>query len=354
MNSRTGPAAIAEIEVPPNPIEARLQLAAIVDSSDDAIISKDLTGIITSWNAAATRVFGYLPHEIVGKSVLTLIPSHLQSRRLRKDGQLIHISLTISPIRDTDGRIVGISKIARDITERKIAEAALFESERMAAIGRMAASIAHEVNNPLEAILNLSYLLDNHPSLDAEARSFARMLVNEVIRVSEITRQTLSFYRDNSRMGNVDIATIVEGVLDLHRPLTEQKKVRLTTRFKKSPPVWGSPGELRQVFTNLVVNALDALPRGGRIAVSVTPASAGRGVCVTIADNGPGIPESVRNRIFEPFFTTKTSTGTGLGLWISQGIVRKYGGSIRMRTATAPRSWTVFRVCLPSGAEAGA
>lgn len=372
MNSRTGPAAIAEIEVPPNPIEARLQLAAIVDSSDDAIISKDLTGIITSWNAAATRVFGYLPHEIVGKSVLTLIPPHLQSeepeilrkvtsgeriehfetRRLRKDGQLIHISLTISPIRDTDGRIVGISKIARDITERKIAEAALFESERMAAIGRMAASIAHEVNNPLEAILNLSYLLDAHPSLDDEAHGYARLLTGEVIRVSEITRRTLSFYRDTTRMAELDLASILESVLNLHRPLIEQKSVRLTTKFRSCPRIWGRPGELRQVFTNLVVNAIDALPRGGCIAVSVAPASAGNGVCATIADNGPGIPEGVRGRIFEPFFTTKTSTGTGLGLWISQGIVRKYGGSIRLRSATAPHSRTIFRVCLPTGAEA--
>src|ERR1035437_7309488 len=199
-------------------IEARLQLAAIVNSSDDAIISKDLTGIITSWNAAATGLFGYQPHEIIGKSVLMLIPpellfeepeilrkvtsgeqiEHFETRRRRKNGELVDISLTISPIRDNSGRIVGISKIARDITQRKNAEAALFESERIAAIGRMAASIAHEVNNPLEAILNISYLLSQNPSLDEEARTYTRLLLDEVIRVGEITRRTLSFYRDSS------------------------------------------------------------------------------------------------------------------------------------------------------------
>jgi PAS domain S-box-containing protein len=353
-----------------HPIEARLQLAAIIESSDDAIISKDLDGIITSWNTAATRLFGYLPDEIIGQSVLTLIPpelhseepeilrkvtsgeriDHFETRRRRKDGELLHISLTISPIRDTDGRIIGISKIARDITERKLREAALFESERMAAIGRMAASIAHEVNNPLEAILNLGYLLEHNPSLNDEARAYARLLVNEVLRVSEITRQTLSFYRDTSTIAEVDLSCILKNALNLQQPLMEQRSILSSIEFQKCAPVWASPGELRQVFTNLLLNAIEALPRGGRIRVAVTPAFHGNMVCVTIADNGPGIPENARARIFQAFFTTKVSKGTGLGLWISQAIIRKYGGSIRMRTSSAPRrtTGTVFRVCLPS------
>jgi signal transduction histidine kinase len=129
-----------------------------------------------------------------------------------------------------------------------------------------------------------------------------------------------------------------------------QRSILLSTKLQKCAPVWARPGELRQVFTNLLVNAIDALPRGGRIGVSVTRPLYGDSVCVNIADNGPGMPENVRIKIFRPFFTTKVSKGTGLGLWISQGILRKYGGSIRMRTSSAPqrRTGTVFRVCLPS------
>ncbi len=356
----------------PNPIEARLQLAAIIDSSDDAIISKDLQGIITSWNAAATRVFGYEPDEIIGQSVLMLIPpelqceepeilrkvtageriEHFETRRRRKDGSILDISLTISPIRDRSGTIVGISKIARDITERKHTEAALLESERMAAIGRMAASIAHEVNNPLEAILNLGYLLTNNPSLDREARKYAGLLVSEVLRVSEITKQTLSFYRDSSRSGEVNVAELLESILQLHRPILEQKSIHVISRYRESTCMWARPGELRQVFTNLILNAIDVLPRGGEIRINATRSSYASAVCVTIADNGPGIPVGVREKIFQPFFTTKLIKGTGLGLWISQGIIRKYGGAIRMRTSSSParRTGTAFRVCLPSRA----
>jgi PAS domain S-box-containing protein len=358
-----------DIALASDPIEARLQLAAIVESSDDAIISKNLRGIITTWNAAATRLFGYLPHEIIGKSVLTLIPEelrmeepeilrkvtsgeridHFETRRRRKNGELVHISLTISPICDATGRIVGISKIARDITERRLAEAALIESERMAAIGRLAGSIAHEVNNPLEAILNLAYLLTQHSSLDEEARGYAQLLLSEVVRVGEITRQTLSFYRDTTHPADVDMTALMDGVLKLHKPLLERRCICLDTKFSQPAFVWGRPGELRQVFINLIGNAIDALPQGGRIHVRVTCGTHGDGACVTVADNGPGIPEDLRVRIFDPFFTTKRSKGTGIGLWISQGIVHKYGGHIRLRSNTAPKSptGTMFRVCIP-------
>jgi PAS domain S-box-containing protein len=352
-----------------SPLEAKLQLAAIVESSDDAIISKDLHGFITSWNTAATRLFGYTAEEIIGKSVLLLIPPELQSEepeilgkvtsgqriehhetlRRRKNGEILNVSLTISPIRDLSGRIVGISKIARDITERKLADAALFESERLAAIGRMAASIAHEVNNPLEAILNISYLLSQNPSLDQEARDYTQMLLSEVVRVSEITKQTLSFYRETSNPVEIDMGFLLQNILKLHSPMLQQKSIRVFTHFRPAL-ICARQGELRQVFTNLIINAVDALPSGGEIKIGVTQPLYPNAVCVTIADNGTGIPDHLRHKIFHPFFTTKPTRGTGLGLWVSQGIVRKYGGSIRMRTASAPapKTGTIFRVCLPS------
>ncbi len=355
----------------PGPIEARLQLAAIVDSSDDAIISKDLTGTITSWNAAATHIFGYTAGEVIGESILLLIPpelhyeepeilrkvtagqriEHFETRRRRKDGQLVDISLTISPIRDASGTIVGISKIARDITQRKQAEAALFESERMAAVGRMAASIAHEVNNPLEAILNLGYLLSEGPSLDPDTRRYAELIVAEVLRVSEITKQTLSFYRDTTRTSLVNLADLLDDVLKLHGPVLQRHSIKVFTRYQSDACVVARPGELRQLFTNLIVNSIDALPSsGGEVHLSVSRARHASMACVTIADNGSGVPPAIRERIFEPFFTTKTGKGTGLGLWITQGIVRKYGGTIRLRSWCDPArpTGTAFRVCLPT------
>ena len=355
----------------PPPVDARLQLAAIVDSSDDAIVSKDLTGTITSWNAAATRMFGYTPEEIIGQSVLMLIPTelqyqepeilrklaagerieHFETQRCHKDGNLVDISLTISPIRDSSGNVIGISKIARDITSRKQAESALFESERMAAVGRMAASIAHEVNNPLEAILNLGYLLAEDPSLDENGRRYAKLLIGEVLRVSEITKQTLSFYRDTTRTTLVDMSSLLDGVLQLHRATFQRNSIQVYTRCHPNTCVMARSAELRQVFTNLIVNSIDAIPPGGgNIHISICSADRGAVACVTVADTGAGVPHAVRDRIFEPFFTTKTGKGTGLGLWITQSIVRKYGGSIRMRTWNDPArlTGTAFRVRLPA------
>jgi PAS domain S-box-containing protein len=356
--------------------EARRRLAAIVESSDDAIISKDLNGIITSWNASAARLFGYEPEEIIGKSVLTIIPpelheeeavilhklrageriDHYETRRMRKDGTTVEVSLTISPMKDASGRVIGSSKTARDISERKRAEAALIQSERLAAIGRMAAAIAHEVNNPLEAITNLAYLLTYHPSLDDEARGFAHMLLDEVGRASRITKQTLAFYRDSTSPAVVNMAELVDSILELHGPAMMKKNIRVQKMLcDRTATVRGFGAELRQVFANLILNAIDAVPTGGMLWVRVSfhggSADIPGEVRVAIADNGCGIPQDRRHRVFEPFFTTKADRGTGLGLWVSEGIVRKHGGRIRMHSSTWPRhSGTVFTVILPAHA----
>ncbi|HET7184294.1 MAG TPA: PAS domain S-box protein [Terriglobales bacterium] len=353
----------------PSAEEARIRLAAIVESSDDAIISKTLDGIITSWNAAATRLFGYQPEEIIGRSILTLIPAELQheepfiisklrageriehyeTRRVRKDGTIFDVSLTISPIKDSTGRVIGSSKIARDITERKHAQAALIQSEKLAAIGRMAAAIAHEVNNPLEAITNLAYLLVHQPSLDEEARRWARLLFDEVGRASRITKQSLAYYRDTDHPVPVNVTELVESVIDLHRPALMKKNIRLRTMHcDDTATVCGLASELRQVLANLFLNAMDAVSVGGALLVKVVTRPDGM-VRIAVADNGSGIRRDQRQRLFEPFFTTKAGRGTGLGLWVSDGIVRKHGGRIRVHSSTASgRSGTIFTVVLPA------
>ena len=355
-------------------VDASLRLAAIVESSEDAIIAKDLSGIITNWNTAATKIFGYEPAEIIGHSVLRLIPrelhseepmilsrlragerlEHFESRRLRKDGRLIDVSLTISPIRDTSGKVIGASKIVRDITERKRIERALVESEKLAVAGRMAATLAHEVNNPLEAIMNLAFLLEKDTSLSASGRAYAETLLEQVKRASEITRQTLSFYRGTSVAVEVYLPALFEGILSSKKAKIEAKKVAVRVECNGSSRAWGIAGELSQLFLNLVENAIDAVGLGGHIRIRAHDLNA-RAVCISISDSGGGMsPETVR-RAFEPFFTTKREKGTGLGLWVSQGIVRNHGGKIRVRTRQSTQ-WhgTTISVLLPTEEARGA
>ncbi len=351
--------------------ELRNRLAAIVESSDDAIISKDLDGIIKSWNSGAERLFGYKAEEIVGRSILTLIPPHLQSeepeilqkiagnqridhyetQRISKSGKIIDVALTISPIRDAKGKIIGASKIARDISERKRAQQALIESEKLSATGRMAATIAHEINNPLESITNLAYLLTLNPSLDETARKYANMLLAEVGRASDITRQTLAFYRDTSKPSNVNLSELLDSLIETHESRAAGRSIRLTRDFRDDAVVWGLSSELKQVFVNLLLNAIDATGAGGEIAVRTRVST--KRVRVYICDTGSGIPPEIRREIFDPFFTTKSNKGNGLGLWVSKGIVSKHQGNIRVRSSIGgPHHGTMFVVTLPRNTRA--
>jgi PAS domain S-box-containing protein len=348
--------------------EVRSRLAAIVDSSDDAIISKDLNGIVTSWNAGATHLFGYRPEEIVGKSILTIIPPELQSEepailaslrngkkidhhetvRLHKDGTRVHVSLTISPVRDSTGRIVGASKIARDIGERLRMQEAMIQSEKLAATGRMAAAIAHEINNPLEAVTNLAYLVSLDPSLSEPGRKYAGLLLEEISRVSDVAKQSLGFFRDGKKPGPFDICELLESVVTLYKPLFENKGIELSRELTGGCVVFGSAAEIRQVFANLVRNAIEAVDQGGRVQLRLRTTQSGMRR-VLVADNGRGIAPETRSRLFQPFVTSKGTGGNGLGLWVSQGIVKKHGGRIGVKTCTAPgRSGTVFEVLLPT------
>jgi two-component system, chemotaxis family, CheB/CheR fusion protein len=353
--------------------EAMARLAAIVESSDDAIIGKDTNGIIQTWNAGAERLFGYTRQAAIGRSVTLLIPpdrvdeepailerirrgehiQHYESVRRRKDGRLLDVSLTISPIIDAHGQIVGASKIARDITERKLAEAALIKSEKLAAAGRLAATLAHEINNPLQAVTNLVNLLSTAPGLDKKERGYATMAEEELNRVSNLTQQSLSFYRESVFPVAVNPETVLDNVLSLYDKRLRAKDLTVSKQYLSNGMTINSyPGEIRQVFSTLVLNAMEAVPAGGTIAIRGRKSSrwndSSEGVRIVIADSGIGIPPDNLARIFEPFFTTKNEQGTGLGLWVANGIINRLGGSIQMRSSVRPgRSGTCFSIFLP-------
>jgi signal transduction histidine kinase len=244
-------------------------------------------------------------------------------------------------------------EICRDITAQLQAEEALRKSEKMAAMGRMAGIVAHEINNPLGAITNVFYLLRSHPSLDAEAQNYARMAEEELARVTHITRQTLGFYRESAEAIPVSIPDLLDEVLEFQSSQLERNGISLCRRYDRNGVANGFPGELKQVFLNLTGNAIESMPRGGCLRVRVGASSGANGqlagVRVSITDSGAGIRPEDAKRLFEPFFSTKSTKGTGLGLWISKGILQKYDGTIRFRTVRlAGGNVTCFSVLIPT------
>ncbi|MCI0350600.1 MAG: PAS domain S-box protein [Acidobacteriales bacterium] len=356
--------------------ESATRLAAIVESAEDAIASKDLNGIVTSWNQAAERMFGYKAEEIIGKPITTIIPpelhsdeafildkirrgeriEHFETVRRTKDGRLIDVSLTISPVKNGEGEIIGAAKIARDITERKQTEEGLRRAEKLAATGQLAASIAHEINNPMQSLTNLLALMAYRSSLDEGTRELLSLAEAELARMSHISRQMLSFYRESDRPVPVSVTEVLDDVLELYAMRVKANRIKVERRYDCAEAIHAFPVEMRQLFANLVGNAIEAVGERGRILVHVFAGrewsnGGRRGLRIVIADNGHGIRAEFRNRIFEAFFTTKKEKGTGLGLWVVRGIVSKHEGLIRWRSSTKPgRSGTVFSVFLPAEA----
>jgi len=344
------------------------ELAAIVASSDDVIVSKDLNGTVTSWNDAATRVFGYSPEEMIGASILKLIPEHLHSDektiieniragrriehfetvRLAKDGRLIDVSLTISPIKDENGQVIGASKILRDVSIRKRMEQSLLQAEKIAATGRMAATIAHEVNNPLEAVMNLLYLLREKVT-DDEGRDFLATAEEELGRVSHIAKQTLGYYREHAAASLASVSDIAEHALTIYTPRCTAAGITVRRSITSSTRIVLRRGEIMQVISNLIANSIYAMSNGGTLSLSVSDATTeGDGVVLTVEDDGGGIAPEDLPKVFDAFFTTRTTVGTGIGLFVAKQFVEGHGGRIRIESNNeADRHGTTIRIFLP-------
>ncbi len=346
---------------------------ALLDSAGEGIWGVDLHGDCTFVNRAAQRMLGYSAAELVGRNMHAMVHHHHPDgtvypaadcqvydvfRRnrpftnqvdhlFRKDGSLFWAEMSAQPVLQ-DGETLGAVVTFRDITQARMAEEALRRSEKLAAVGQLASSIAHEINNPLEAVLNLVYLIRGSDSLD-DARAYAAVAETELARVSDITLQTLRFHRQQTAATLTDLDETAAAILRLYQGRLPARGIQLRRRSRETPRALLMEGEIRQVLNNLIRNAFDAMPQGGDLHIRVRPArcmkSQAAGVRISVADSGTGFDPSIKQHLFEPFHTTKDVTGTGLGLWISKGIIDKHGGRIQMRSKEG--KGTVFSIWLP-------
>ena len=358
-------------------------LAAVVQSSHDAIVSKDLDGIITSWNKGAERLFGYAADEAVGQNILLIIPpgrrdeeiaiierltrgeqvDHFETVRMRKDGSLLDVALTISPMRDAADRVVGASKLARDITERKHAEEALRQARaelahvnRVTTMGELTASLAHEVNQPIAAAVTsanscIRWLAADVPNLD-KARAAAERIVKDGTRAAEIiSRIRLLFQKGTQQLECVDVNEVIEEMIVLLRGEATRHSISVRTELAANlRQVMGDRVQLQQVMMNLMTNGIDAMKSvdGMRELAIKSQRAENEHLLVSVSDTGVGLPPGQTDEIFNAFFTTKPH-GTGMGLRICRSIVESHGGRL-WAGDNSPRG-AGFYVSLPTRVE---
>jgi signal transduction histidine kinase len=247
----------------------------------------------------------------------------------RRDGTEVAIDDSAAPIRNAQGELIGVVLVFRDVTKQREMEAALLRSEKLSTAGRFAATIAHEINNPLEAAINSLYLLNSNSELSKEGREYLLLAEQELGRVAAVARQTLAFYKDTTAPASVDIPQLLDEILAVYGRRIETRKIQVIRNYQNHSQFVGSAGEMRQVFSNLILNSIDALPSDGVLTLSVSDDHGGRpGVRVVMEDNGSGIQPDHLTQIFEPFFTTKKDVGTGLGLWSAKNLVEKHDGQL--------------------------
>jgi two-component system, sporulation sensor kinase E len=345
--------------------DARAHLASLVASSEDAIIGESLDGIVLSWNKAAEDISGYKADEVIGRPLSQYLPQedrekerhllarvsrgesieHYEAVRLKKDGQPVHVSLTISPIRDESWRVVGASRIVRDMTEQKKLQEQLRRTERVAELGTLASGMAHEIGTPMNVILGRAeYLMERVK--EEPIKKGLQTIVSQVERITRVMNQLLAFARRKPvERRPHDLQKTIEDNLEIFEQRLARHRIIVERSFAAScPPVFADADQMSQVVINLVMNAIHAMPEGGTLQVGVSPHEGM--VRLIVADTGHGISQDVVAKIFDPFFTTKEfGKGTGLGLTVVKGIIEEHQGTIAVESAAG--KGTTFTIHLP-------
>jgi len=353
-------------------------------SIGDAVVATDSEGAVTFLNPVAENLTGTSLAQAKGRNILAVFPifnelTHepaenpvqkvLREGRvvglanhtvlMREDGTQIPIEDSAAPIRGDKGELLGVVLVFRDVTSERKSEEVMRKTERLATAARLSATVAHEINNPLEAVVSLVYLAKTMPGVPPSVIWQLTLAEQELERVAHITQQALGFYRDSRAAGLVEMPALIDSVFALYSNRLKSKDIRVERNYGECPPLQTASGELKQVIANLVANAADAVGNQGTIAVTLgCIEEAGRAMLqMVVEDDGPGIPPEHRQHLFEPFFTTKKDVGTGLGLWLTKEIVERHGGTIQVIPPSRGTIGVAFSILLPiaaiSKAEAG-
>lgn len=343
-------------------------------SIGDAVIATDPHGKVTFLNPVAESLTGTTLESVKGKDIHEVFPIFnevtLQSVEdpVKKvialgqviglanhtvlqnvDGTLIPIEDSAAPIWDDKKQLVGVVLVFHDVTKDRQSQAVMRRTDKLATAARLSATVAHEINNPLEAVVNLIYIAKTAPDLPPDLVHQLTLAEHELDRVAHITRQTLGFYRESSAPETIEMPELIDSVLKIYSNKLKTKNISVALEFGLCLPIHGVPGELKQVFSNLIANAVDAVDHDGTIRITgqCVEDAAGSALQIVIEDDGPGIAEENVHRIFEPFFTTKQDVGTGLGLWVTKEIVDRHGGSILVRPKSDDSGGAAFTISLP-------